>query len=172
MLYKLLSKITRILAICAGISVLVCICFYTYTVGAWSWEEIETEYIGTVEIGECISTTDKKTPYTVNIDELRKSIERNEEENETNCFEIRSQSDWEYVKEVLGVEEDIPLDFPNYYVLSLGWELDTLTCQRVTENSQEVAEGRSQKKADSYQEGVVHIYRMDKNVIIKNISER
>ena len=30
----------------------------------------------------------------------------------------------------------------------------------------------SGEKADSYQEGVVHIYRMDKNVIIKNISER
>ncbi len=172
MFYKLLSKITWILAICAGISVVVCVCFYAYTAGAWSWEKIEIEYIGTVEIGESISTTDKETPYTVNIDELRKSIERNEEEDEPNCFEIRSQSDWEYVKEVLGIEEDIPLDFSNYYVLSLGWELDTLTCQRVAENSQEVTEGKSQKKADSYQEGVVHIYKTDKKVIIKNISAR
>lgn len=171
MIYRLLKFMTTILGIGAAISIIIYFGFCSYTIGILSWEKIKLEHIDTIKINmqqEEVSET--KEPYTINAERMAVILENNEEIDNPSCFEIRNGDDWAYVKSALNIEDNnINLDFPNYYIISFGWEIDSLECQRAKENSQEVVEGRSVKKEDSYQEGVIHIYKIEKNVIMKCI---
>lgn len=128
------------------------------------------EYNDTIEIKQELSESDiKNKPYTINKDKMQSMIDKNGIDDRC-CFEIRNQDDWEYVKDVLQIKNDnVELDFANYYIISFGWEIDSLKYQKARENSQEVVDGEAKRTENSYQENVIHIYRMSKNIVINYI---
>ena len=169
-MYRLLKWITLILGSAACLSLIIFIFFNICTFGVWSWEKIELEYIDTIEIKpELSESAIQNKPYTINKDKIQSVMDKNGFDDRC-CFEIRNQDDWEYVKDVLQIEnDDTELDFTNYYIISFGWEIESLKCQKARENSQEVVDGKTVKKENSYQENVIHIYRMSKNIVMNFI---
>ena len=103
-MYYIIKKITIVVVALTIFSIV----FFTITLiwwrGDYSWEDMQLEYVGQMSYQYPGAVQELGIPpITVNAYNIKRVLETPEDDKIRNFFQIRSKADWEYVKEVLGV---------------------------------------------------------------------
>lgn len=149
-MYHVLKKITPIMII-----ITIVIVVGTVVKTRWVWEEADLELVSSLPVQQ-VEISNKSSIYSIS--GVNAALDRLEEDESRCCIEIHTEQQWKELVEIWKIDTgNYMLEFPGYYVISLGWEIRGMRYRRVDKEAGKVSYGEIEK--GNYQAGMVYIYK-------------
>lgn len=81
-------------------------------------------------------------------------------------YEVTTEDEWRYFCELMGIEDDYVLEFPNNYVISISREITDLYCNNIYWNTKKYGSlVRADFDMEKFEKSKIYIYRLNEEIV-------
>lgn len=162
---KIIKRTTIVLFVFTIINIVGCLTSI-FVQNEWEWKKIDIELVSKRRVEKIIIANDTSIGSLMSI---YSSLDDLEDKESWCCVEIHTEQQWEELIELWEIDTTTcSLEFPGYYIISAGWEVESMQYKRINTEENKVSYGMIEKRGD-YQPGTIFVYKLGDSVLLEYI---